>query len=154
MKPPLRSWSPSRLLWLVGISNAIITVVLFCLAIYKWHAPLHSIPFSMTLCALGLIILGAIASFTAEFSLRNGVEAKSWSDRQLVLIGRLASHPAVWGWIGLLFAFMVVYGIFSSRNPTLGVLALPTGLNLIRVSTILQKAQKNEGDPSSLHLAG
>ena len=107
----------------------------------------------MTLCALGLIILGAIASFTAESSLRNGVEAKSWSDRQLVLTSRLASHPAVWGWIGLLFAFMVVYGIFS-KDPTLGVLALPTGLNLIRVSTILQKAQKNEGDPSSLHLAG
>lgn len=141
------------MLWLVGISNAVITVVLFCLVIYKWHAPLHSIPFSMTLCALGLIILGVIASFTAESSLRNGVEAKSWSDRQLVLTSRLASHPAVWGWIGLLFAFMVVYGIFS-RDPTFGVLALPTGLNLIRVSTILRKAQKNEGDPSSLHLAG
>lgn len=151
MKPPLRSWSPLSLLWLVGISNAVITILLFGLAIYEWHSPRHSIPSFVTLNAIALIVLGTATSLIAESSLRNGVESKSWSDLQLLVPRRLASHPALWVWIGSLFAFMMLYGIFSWKNSALGTLAFPTELSLIRVSTILQKAQQNEEDPSSLH---
>lgn len=153
MSPLLRNKSPLQLLWLTGLSNAIVTVTVFTLALSKWHLHGGPIPSSITFRGIVLILLAAIAGIMTESALRNGIKSKSWSDAQLVLPRRVASHPVVWVWAGALFAFMFLCGIVTSLGTSaLGTLVLPASLSLIRVSSILQERQENGDAPSSLNL--
>jgi hypothetical protein len=143
-----------QLLWLIGASNAIGTITVFTLAVYKWHSHSHPIPPSISFRGITLILLCAVGGILAESDLRNGVESESWSNAQLVLPRRVVSHPVVWIWAGSLFAFVILYGIVTPLgNSALGTLVLPALLSLGRISSILQEKQKNGETPSSLRLS-
>jgi hypothetical protein len=115
MKRLLRNWSPSWLLWLVGISNAIGTVTVFKLAFDKWHSHGHPIRF---LPGFFIIVSAFVGSSLGEFALQHGIKSELSSDAQWAMPRRLVSHPVLWVWIGALAVFVLLMGswIWEARS--------------------------------------